>query len=154
MFRFYFCFYFWNATFITKQLLSFYTSITSHVNISSNLFSKKHHVRLGTFTSYFTAICLWFKFNTVPILVLPFQFLQHCHECFLDKLHFNWIIHVINSAYLHQLVLSSPNCWYLMRFNLWPLCFIKPDQYPFHIVSFLFSSVTPQYLCLNEFNLT
>ena len=72
--------------------------ITFHVKINSNFVDKKHRVRSVTFTSYFTSICLWFELKAFPVIVFPFQFLQHRHDFCLDQLVFNWIIHVIKCS--------------------------------------------------------
>ena len=37
---------------------------------------------------------IWFKFNSVILLFLPFQFLQHCHDFFPNQRFPNWITHV------------------------------------------------------------
>ena len=94
MFRFFVAFYLCNTTFFTNKFLSSYISIASHVKISSNFFTKKHHVRSWKSTSYLIPKFLWLKFNSAPILVLQLWFLKHCHHFFLDQRFFNWIIHV------------------------------------------------------------
>ena len=57
-----------------------------------------------------------------------------------------------NTPYFHQLVLSSPNLWGLMWFNMCPFHFIKPDQYPFPTIALPSYLVRPQHWPLNEFN--
>ena len=119
-------------------------NITFHVNIKSKCIAKRHRVRSGTFSSYFTAICLWFKFNAIPIVVLTFRLLQHRHDFCLDQIIFNWIIHVIKCSVFTPV--SPIKTKFLGPYNIQPVSmpFQKtlPVSFSYFCFPVLFSNTT------------
>ena len=129
-------------------------SIISHVKITSNFIAKNHHVRSDNFTSYCMSICLLFKFNMVPILVLSFQFLQNCQEFCLYQCHFKLIINVIKCCIFTPFFPIKYK--FMGPYTIQPVSIAFHENWPifFSYKCFPISSVTPQRLFLNEFNLT
>ena len=153
MFLFFCCFFLCNTNFLTNCFLYSYMTISSHVNISSKIFTKKHYVRSEKIyfllysqndsdsnpTGFLSLSChygsSYIVMNFSPINAFPI-------ESHMSK----------NTPYFHQSVLSSPNFWGLTWLNICPLHFIKPNKYPFNTIALPSSLIRPHRWPLNEFN--